>query len=46
MIGHSIPSAIAIANKFPRRNYKTFVDIGAAEGCLPAQVALKSTSHQ
>jgi O-methyltransferase domain/Dimerisation domain len=40
MTGHSLPSAMAIATKFPWRNYKTFVDIGAAEGCLPVQVAL------
>lgn len=40
MTGHSLPSAMAIAEKFPWRKYKTFVDIGAAEGCLPVQVAL------
>ncbi len=30
----------AIAKKFPWRDYKTFVDIGGAEGDLPVQVAL------
>jgi hypothetical protein len=40
MTGHSLPSAIAIAGKFPWQKYKTFVDIGTAEGCLPVQVAL------
>ena len=40
MTGHSMPSALAIAGKFPWRSYRTFVDIGAAEGCLPVQVAL------
>ena len=40
MTGHSLPSAMAIAEKFRWRKYKTFVDIGAAEGCLPVRVAL------
>jgi hypothetical protein len=40
MTGHSLPSAMAIAEKFPWRKYKTFVDIGSAEGCLPVLVAL------
>ncbi len=30
----------AIAQKFPWRDYKTFVDIGGAQGDLPVQVAL------
>jgi len=40
MTGHSMPSAMAIARQFPWRQYKTLVDIGTAEGCLPVQVAL------
>jgi len=40
MTGHSIPSAMAIARQFPWHKYKTLVDIGTAEGCLPVQVAL------
>jgi hypothetical protein len=40
MTGHSLPSAMAIAHKFPWSKYKTFADIGPAEGCLPVQVAL------
>jgi hypothetical protein len=40
MTGHSLPSAMAIARKFPWTEYKTFVDIGPAEGCLAVQVAL------
>jgi O-methyltransferase domain/Dimerisation domain len=40
MTGHSLPSAMAIARKFPWQKYKTFIDIGSAEGCLPVQVAL------
>jgi hypothetical protein len=40
MTGHSLPAALAIAEKFPWRKYKSFIDIGAAEGCLPVRVAL------
>jgi O-methyltransferase domain/Dimerisation domain len=40
MTGHSLPSAMAIARKFPWSKYKSFVDIGPAEGCLAVQVAL------
>ena len=40
MTGHSLPSAMAIAGKFPWRSYSSFVDIGAAEGCCPVQIAL------
>ena len=40
MTGHSLPSAMAIAQKFPWSKYRTFADIGAAEGCLPVRVAL------
>lgn len=40
MTGHSLPAALAIAQKFPWRKYKHMIDIGAAEGCLPVQVAL------
>jgi O-methyltransferase domain/Dimerisation domain len=40
MTGHSLPPAIAMAQKFPWQKYKTFIDIGTAEGCLPVQVAL------
>jgi O-methyltransferase domain/Dimerisation domain len=39
MTGHSLPSAMAIARKFHWEKYKTFADIGTAEGCLPIQVA-------
>jgi O-methyltransferase domain/Dimerisation domain len=42
MTGHSLPSAMAIAEKFPWPKYQTFADIGTAEGCLPVQVA---TAH-
>ena len=40
MTGHSLPSAMAIARKFPWSQYTTFADIGPAEGCLPVQVGL------
>src|SRR5215472_15333941 len=41
MTGHSLPSAMAIARKFPWEKYRTFADIGTAEGCLPVQVAME-----
>jgi O-methyltransferase domain/Dimerisation domain len=44
MTGHSLPSAMAIARKFPWQKYETFVDVGTAEGCLATQVAL-ANSH-
>ena len=40
MTGISMGSAIGIAQKFPWQKYKTFVDVGAAEGGVPVQIAL------
>ncbi len=40
MTGLSMGAALAIAAKFPWKNYKTFVDIGTAQGGLPVQIAL------
>ncbi len=40
MSGISMGSAIAIAKKFPWKNYRTFIDVGGAQGCVPVQVAL------
>jgi hypothetical protein len=40
MTGISLVTAMAIAKKFPWSEYRTFVDIGAAQGALPVQVAL------
>ena len=40
MTGVSLGAAMAIAQKFPWKNYKTFIDIGCAQGGLPVQVAL------
>ena len=39
MSGSSRAPAQAIAAKFPWQNYKSFVDIGSAQGMLPATVA-------
>jgi hypothetical protein len=40
MTGISLGAAHAIAAKFPWSQYKTFIDIGCAQGGLPVQVAL------
>lgn len=40
MTGISVPSAIAIAQKFPWQRYQTFCDVGTAQGSLPVHVAL------
>ncbi|HEY8490746.1 MAG TPA: methyltransferase [Dehalococcoidia bacterium] len=40
MTGLSMGSARAIAARFPWRSYRTFADIGTAQGGLPVQVAL------
>lgn len=41
MSGISMGAAHAIAEKFPWDRYKTVIDIGTAEGCVPVQVALR-----
>lgn len=41
MTGISLGTAKAIAQKFPWHDYQTFIDIGAAQGALPVQVALE-----
>jgi len=41
MTGLSMGAAKRIAQKFPWQNYKTFADIGGAEGGVAAQIALK-----
>lgn len=43
MTGISMGAAVAIARKFPWKDYRTFVDVGGAQGALPVQVAL---AHQ
>lgn len=40
MTGISIGTARAIAQKFPWKEYRTFTDLGCAQGSLPVQVAL------
>ena len=39
MTGVSLSLARVIAQRFPWQRYGTFLDIGAAQGCLPVQVA-------
>jgi len=41
MTGLSMGAAAAIAEKFPWDRYHTVIDIGAAEGCVPARLALR-----
>jgi len=41
MTGLSMGAANAIAEQFPWGRYHTVVDIGAAEGCVPVQLALR-----
>ena len=41
MTGISMGTARQIAEKFPWQDYKYFVDVGAAQGCLPVQIALR-----
>ena len=41
MTGLSMGAAAALAEKFPWDCYHTVIDIGAAEGCVPAQLALR-----
>jgi len=40
MTGISMGAAMAIARKFPWAEYRTFVDVGAAQGGLAVQIAL------
>ncbi len=41
MTGISMGAALAIAERFPWAQHHTVIDIGAAEGCVPVQVALR-----
>lgn len=40
MTGITLGAAQAIARQFPWRDYRTFVDVGTAQGGLPVQIAL------
>jgi hypothetical protein len=46
MTGISLGAAMALAEKFPWRQYDTFADVGTAQGAVPVQVALKHTHLQ
>ena len=41
MTGLSMGAALAMSEKFPWDRYHTVIDIGAAEGCVPVQLALR-----
>jgi hypothetical protein len=41
MTGLSMGAAQVIAEQFPWSRYRTVVDVGAAEGCVPVQLALR-----
>lgn len=43
MTGLSLGSGRAIAQKFPWSDYRTFIDIGGAQGGVPVQIALAHT---
>jgi O-methyltransferase domain len=38
MTGASLPAAKALIETFPWRDYRTFIDIGAAEGAVPVEI--------
>jgi len=40
MTGYSQGTAIALATKFAWRNYRSFADIGTAQGAIPVRIAL------
>jgi hypothetical protein len=40
MTGGTLPVAKVLAAKFPWQGYKTMIDVGTAEGCLPVQIVL------
>ncbi len=46
MAGLSIPGAQAMAKQFPWKNYKTFADVGCAQGAAPVQIALANPHLQ
>jgi hypothetical protein len=41
MTGLSLGAAVVIAEKFPWNDYRTFIDIGGAQGGVPVQIALR-----
>jgi O-methyltransferase domain/Dimerisation domain len=44
MTGGTLPVAKAIATKIPWRDYRTVIDVGTAQGCLPVAIA-QAHSH-
>jgi precorrin-6B methylase 2 len=40
MTGYSQGTAMALATKFPWQNYRSYVDIGTAQGAIPVQIAM------
>lgn len=40
MTGVSLGAALAIARKVPWKDYRTFVDVGVAQGAVPVEIAL------
>jgi hypothetical protein len=40
MTGISLGSARALAEQFPWESFRTFIDVGGAQGCVPVQLAL------
>ncbi|HEY2574439.1 MAG TPA: methyltransferase [Verrucomicrobiaceae bacterium] len=40
MTGVSLGAAQALAQRFPWKNYKTFADVGVAQGAVPVEIAL------
>lgn len=41
MTAISMGAALALAEKFPWQRHRTVVDVGASEGCVPVQLALR-----
>lgn len=39
MTGASLPAARALARRFPWKDYRSFVDVGTAEGAVPVELA-------
>ena len=40
MTGGSLRAAQALATRFPWREFRSLIDIGSSQGCLPVQIAL------
>ncbi|HKS94706.1 MAG TPA: methyltransferase dimerization domain-containing protein, partial [Terriglobia bacterium] len=40
MTGFTMTTAKALAKKFPWQNYRTFLDVGTAQGAVPVQIVL------